>query len=188
MSYATIFIPGSGILESYKDPVELSSAIGIYLITWMFVTFFFLCVFLIVSVRCKCSYFQTASILSAPTSPLLSCSVSWQQPLVVWLVVNGPAQLGKYFNFQQMRKKFNTLFAARRRLVVSLVSLLPWQRTISVLPTSSLLRLTHSLLFLLAPGSAVATRRGIKWWRSTCAWTLLSPEDFSGYISFILAT
>ncbi|TFK65957.1 hypothetical protein BDN72DRAFT_173356 [Pluteus cervinus] len=43
MSYATILIPGSGIVAAYTDaPGELSSALGIYLITWMLVTFFLL--------------------------------------------------------------------------------------------------------------------------------------------------
>ncbi|KAJ7722337.1 Gpr1 family protein [Mycena metata] len=43
MSYATIFIPSSGILASYADaPAELASALGIYLVTWLMVTLFFL--------------------------------------------------------------------------------------------------------------------------------------------------
>lgn len=42
MSFATIFIPGSGIAAAYKDPSEFESAIGIYLITWFIVTFMFL--------------------------------------------------------------------------------------------------------------------------------------------------
>jgi succinate-acetate transporter protein len=43
MSYATIFIPNSGILAAYaKDPAELSSALGIFLITWFIVAFLFL--------------------------------------------------------------------------------------------------------------------------------------------------
>ncbi|KAJ4479228.1 Gpr1 family protein [Lentinula aciculospora] len=42
MSYATIFIPASGILAAYKDPIELSHAVGLYLITWTIVTAFFL--------------------------------------------------------------------------------------------------------------------------------------------------
>jgi len=43
MSYATILIPGSGILAAYegKDD-ELASALGIYLVTWTLVTFFLL--------------------------------------------------------------------------------------------------------------------------------------------------
>ncbi|KAJ3864954.1 Gpr1 family protein [Lentinula novae-zelandiae] len=42
MSYATIFIPASGILAAYEDPLELSHALGLYLITWTIVTAFFL--------------------------------------------------------------------------------------------------------------------------------------------------
>ncbi|KAF5353938.1 hypothetical protein D9756_007157 [Leucocoprinus leucothites] len=45
MSYATILIPGSGIINAYESveggAEQLSSALGIYLITWMLVTFFF---------------------------------------------------------------------------------------------------------------------------------------------------
>jgi len=39
MSYATIFIPGSGILTSYTSASELSNALGIYLMMWFIVTF-----------------------------------------------------------------------------------------------------------------------------------------------------
>jgi hypothetical protein len=42
MSYATIFIPSSGIMAAYADPTEFASAVGIYLISWMMVTLFFL--------------------------------------------------------------------------------------------------------------------------------------------------
>ncbi|KAJ7721885.1 Gpr1 family protein [Mycena metata] len=42
MAYATIFIPGSGILAAYDDPNELASALGIFLIAWFLVTLFFL--------------------------------------------------------------------------------------------------------------------------------------------------
>jgi len=38
MSYATILLPGTGVLAAYTNPDELSSAIGIYLITWFIVT------------------------------------------------------------------------------------------------------------------------------------------------------
>ncbi|PFH47415.1 hypothetical protein AMATHDRAFT_77219 [Amanita thiersii Skay4041] len=42
LSYAAILIPGTGIVSAYEDnPAELRSAIGIYLITWFMVTFFF---------------------------------------------------------------------------------------------------------------------------------------------------
>jgi len=42
MSYATILIPGSGVLSAYTDPTELESALGIYLIAWFMVTFLLL--------------------------------------------------------------------------------------------------------------------------------------------------
>ena len=42
MSYATILLPGSGIISAFTDPTELNSALGIYLIAWFMVTFFLL--------------------------------------------------------------------------------------------------------------------------------------------------
>ena len=42
MSYATILIPGSGILSAYPSEDELSQALGIYLIAWSVLTFMFL--------------------------------------------------------------------------------------------------------------------------------------------------
>jgi succinate-acetate transporter protein len=42
MSYAMIQVPGSGILAAYSSKAELRSALGIYLISWFMVTFFFL--------------------------------------------------------------------------------------------------------------------------------------------------
>ena len=46
MSYATILIPSSGILESYTSTPggaeELGNALGIYLITWFMFTFLML--------------------------------------------------------------------------------------------------------------------------------------------------
>jgi len=47
MSYATILLPGSGVLAAFTDPTELSSALGIYLMAWFMVTF----LLLIVSLR-----------------------------------------------------------------------------------------------------------------------------------------
>jgi len=47
MSYATILLPGSGVLAAFTDPAELDSALGIYLIAWFMVTF----ILLIVSLR-----------------------------------------------------------------------------------------------------------------------------------------
>lgn len=43
MSFATIFLPGSGIIDSYgTNADELNSALGIYLWTWFIVTFLLL--------------------------------------------------------------------------------------------------------------------------------------------------
>jgi len=43
MSYATILLPSSGIIESYTaTPGELDNAIGIYLVAWAMFTFFML--------------------------------------------------------------------------------------------------------------------------------------------------
>ncbi|OJT15595.1 Glyoxylate pathway regulator [Trametes pubescens] len=39
MSFATVFLPGSGVTAAYTNPEELNSALGIYLFTWMIVTF-----------------------------------------------------------------------------------------------------------------------------------------------------
>jgi len=39
ISFALIFWPSSGILTAYTDPSELSSALGIYLLTWFAFTF-----------------------------------------------------------------------------------------------------------------------------------------------------
>ncbi|KAJ7241500.1 FUN34 transmembrane protein [Mycena haematopus] len=42
MSYATIYIPSSGILAAYTDPNELANALGIYLLYPLFLTLIFL--------------------------------------------------------------------------------------------------------------------------------------------------
>jgi len=42
MSYATILIPGSGVISAYTSTSEFSQAVGIYLITWFILTFMFL--------------------------------------------------------------------------------------------------------------------------------------------------
>jgi len=43
MSYATILIPGSGVIAAYATaPGELDNALGIYLITWFMFTFLML--------------------------------------------------------------------------------------------------------------------------------------------------
>ncbi|KJA18270.1 hypothetical protein HYPSUDRAFT_45447 [Hypholoma sublateritium FD-334 SS-4] len=61
MSYATILIPGSGILAAYTDASdELSSGLGIFLITWTLVTFFFL----IVALRKNVGFIALFSVLT----------------------------------------------------------------------------------------------------------------------------
>ena len=43
LSFATLYIPGSGILAAYDGKTaELESALGVYLITWFVVTFLLL--------------------------------------------------------------------------------------------------------------------------------------------------
>jgi uncharacterized protein len=42
LSYATIFIPGSGIQAAFSSQQEFNNAFGIFLITWFMITFFFL--------------------------------------------------------------------------------------------------------------------------------------------------
>jgi len=41
LSYASILLPGTGIVAAYTSPAELTSAIGIYLLTWTLVTSYF---------------------------------------------------------------------------------------------------------------------------------------------------
>ncbi|TFK24021.1 Gpr1 family protein [Coprinopsis marcescibilis] len=61
LSYATIMIPGSGIKEAYAgNKAELQSALGIYLITWCIVTFFFL----IVALRKNIAFIALFSFLT----------------------------------------------------------------------------------------------------------------------------
>lgn len=43
LSFATLFIPNSGIADAYKaDPGMEDDAIGIFLLAWMILTFLFL--------------------------------------------------------------------------------------------------------------------------------------------------
>jgi len=42
MSYATIFIPSSGILDAYATDAELHNALGLYLMVWFMVTVMFI--------------------------------------------------------------------------------------------------------------------------------------------------
>jgi len=61
MSFAAIFIPGSGIVDAYaKAPGELDNALGIYLITWFMVTF----LFFIVALRKSVAFIALFGFLS----------------------------------------------------------------------------------------------------------------------------
>lgn len=43
MSYATIFIPGSGVLAAYGDNMdEFNQAFGLYLMVWFVITVLFM--------------------------------------------------------------------------------------------------------------------------------------------------
>lgn len=70
MSYATIFIPASGIMAAFSDNMqELNNAIGIYLITWFMITFFFL----LAVIRRNIAF---SVLLSALTVALLLLSIA----------------------------------------------------------------------------------------------------------------
>ncbi|PBK71074.1 Gpr1 family protein [Armillaria solidipes] len=70
MSYATIFIPNSGILDAYgTDASELSSALAVYLFAWMIVTV----LFFITSLRKSASFIALFGCLSV-TFMLLASS------------------------------------------------------------------------------------------------------------------
>jgi len=60
MSFATIFIPGSGILTAYTDATELEHALGIYLFSWFIVTF----LFFLVSLRKSVAFIALFGCLS----------------------------------------------------------------------------------------------------------------------------
>ncbi|KNZ80497.1 Ammonia transport outward protein 2 [Termitomyces sp. J132] len=42
MSYATIFIPGSGVMLAFSDETEFNNAFGMYLIVWLILTLLFI--------------------------------------------------------------------------------------------------------------------------------------------------
>ena len=42
MSFATLYIPGSGVAAAYADETMFASAVGIYLWTWFIITFLLL--------------------------------------------------------------------------------------------------------------------------------------------------
>jgi len=62
MSYATILLPGSGIVAAYANspPQELGNAIGIYLITWFMFTF----IMLIAALRKNIAFISLFACLS----------------------------------------------------------------------------------------------------------------------------
>lgn len=68
MSYATILIPSSGIIDAYTTTDELASALGIYLITW----FMFTTLMLIAALRRNISFILLLGFLSL-TFLLLAC-------------------------------------------------------------------------------------------------------------------
>ncbi|KAJ7474859.1 GPR1/FUN34/yaaH family-domain-containing protein, partial [Mycena latifolia] len=60
LSYATILIPGSGIVASYKTEDELHSALGIFLFAWFIVTM----LLLIASLRKSIAFIALFGFLS----------------------------------------------------------------------------------------------------------------------------
>ena len=100
MSYATILIPGSGIIAAYENTEggaeQLSAALGIFLITWMIVTFLFLWVTELIRFCLLLTDGYLVLSPSARTSPSLRYSVSLLSLLLFWLLVNGPGLLRMY--------------------------------------------------------------------------------------------
>jgi succinate-acetate transporter protein len=82
MSYATILIPGSGVLDAYKDPEQLTGALGIYLMTWMMVTF----LFLVAALRKSIAFIALFSCL---TVTFLLLAVGFFNGAVVWTHAGG---------------------------------------------------------------------------------------------------
>ena len=67
MSYATIFIPSSGILAAYPTgSPELASALGIYLCAWLIITVLFLCVYSIPLFHCASASASHTCVRSIP--------------------------------------------------------------------------------------------------------------------------
>jgi hypothetical protein len=82
MSYATIFIPGSGIITAYGDNVdELHQALGIYLITWFMFTFLLMCVALSFGFYVASNAYLIGLGRYAVTSASLRSSSSCASPL-----------------------------------------------------------------------------------------------------------
>ncbi|EEB92004.1 hypothetical protein MPER_09549, partial [Moniliophthora perniciosa FA553] len=78
LSYATIFIPGSGIAEAYASKQsQMKDAVAIYLITWMIVTF----LLFIVALRKNVSFIALFGLLTI-TFLLLAVSDFTRKPNV----------------------------------------------------------------------------------------------------------
>ncbi|ETW78445.1 putative acetate transporter [Heterobasidion irregulare TC 32-1] len=77
LSYATLLIPGSGISDAYDGSGQEDNALGIYLITWMIVTFFFL----LASLR-RSAGFISLFVMLTLTFMLLAISKFLDKPLV----------------------------------------------------------------------------------------------------------
>jgi hypothetical protein len=77
MSYASIFIPGSGILAAYADgPAdEFSNALGIVLITWFLVTF----LFFIVALRKSVAFIFLFGFVSTTFALLATAELSGKE-------------------------------------------------------------------------------------------------------------
>ncbi|KAJ7347374.1 FUN34 transmembrane protein [Mycena albidolilacea] len=111
MSYATIFIPSSGILDAYSDPDELASALGIYLVTWLMVTLFFL----LAVIRKNVAYTLLLSALSIAFACLAAAQFSQSVMVTKAGGVFGiiTALIAYYIGVSEM-------LAAERRAIVTL--------------------------------------------------------------------
>jgi len=116
MSFATILIPGSGIVSAYTSPDEFASALGIYLITWFIFTFLLtfvlslLCESLltfssynrIVTLRKSVAFIMLFSLLSITFAVLAAGQFSgkamYVYPLFCYLRTSAPSQLHTYYS------------------------------------------------------------------------------------------
>lgn len=78
MSFATIFLPGSGVLAAYESADELNSALGIYLWTWFIITFLLLYVSITSPscVRRSADHARAIELLPLAETLVSSCSSS----------------------------------------------------------------------------------------------------------------
>ncbi|CAA7259419.1 unnamed protein product [Cyclocybe aegerita] len=101
MSYATIFIPASGILAAYdNDPQGLRNALGIYLVTWFMVTF----LFALVCIRKNNSFVILLSVLTIAFILLASAEFTGKAVLTKAGGVFGiiTALIAYYIGFSEM--------------------------------------------------------------------------------------